>query len=109
MADILKSKLDYYPENFNTLPAVSPEVATSLLCSNPDFDTNTCIELFEEKNKDIYIKCQENIKGGVVLVNSKFEIDGRFKKIFQKKGKESSGINSDINSSICNDSGIELV
>ena len=82
MADILKEKLDYHPENFNSLPAVSLEVATSLLCPNPDFDQNTCIELFDEKNRDIYIKCQENIRGGIVLVNSKFEIDGRFKEIF---------------------------
>ena len=50
------------------------------MCANPDNDTNTCIELFNEENKDIYIKSQENIRGGVVLVNSKFEIDGRFKK-----------------------------
>ena len=81
MADILKEKLDYYPENFYSLPGLSLEVATSLLCANPDNDTNTCIELFNEENKDIYIKSQENIRGGVVLVNSKFEIDGRFKKI----------------------------
>ena len=30
MADILKEKLDYYPENFYSLPGLSLEVATSL-------------------------------------------------------------------------------
>lgn len=82
MADILKEKLDYHPENFNSLPALSLEVATSLLCKNPDENTDTCIELFGAENKDIYVKCQENIRGGIVLVNSKFEIDGRFKNVF---------------------------
>ena len=82
MANILKEKLDYHPENFNSLPALSLEVATSLLCTDPDINTDTCIELFGEENRDIYIKCQENIRGGIVLVNSKFEIDGSFKSVF---------------------------
>ena len=89
-ADILKAKLDYHPENFFSLPAISLEVATSLLCQNSDVDTNTCIELFDDKNKDIYIKCQENIRGGIVSVNSKFEIDGRFKDIFLKSNESCS-------------------
>ena len=55
MSTILQSNFELYPENFHTLPAYSFEVAKLALRQEED-ELETCIELFDEDNKDIYFK-----------------------------------------------------
>ena len=79
MSQTLSSKFGFYLERFVSLPGYSIEVAKSFT-PHPHLPEHTCIELFTEHNKDIYFKSLENIRGGVVLVNSRFELDTRLAK-----------------------------
>ena len=74
MSTILQSNFELYPENFHTLPAYSFEVAKLALRQEQD-ELETCIELFDEDNKDIYFKAMDNIRGGIVMSNCKFKLD----------------------------------
>ena len=77
MSTILQSNFELYPENFHTLPAYSFEVAKLALRQEED-ELETCIELFDEDNKDIYFKAMDNIRGGIVMSNCKFKLDSSF-------------------------------
>ena len=78
MSTILQSNFGLYPENFHTLPAYSFEVAKLNLRTEED-ELETCIELFDEENKDIYFKAMDNIRGGIVMSNCKFKLNSSFK------------------------------
>ena len=77
MSTILQSNFELYPENFHTLPAYSWEVAKLNLRTKED-ELETCIELFDEDNKDIYFKAMDNIRGGIVMSNCKFKLNSSF-------------------------------
>ena len=77
MSTILQSNFELYPENFNTLPAYSWEVA-KLNLREKDDQLETCIELFHEDNKDIYFKAMDNIRGGIVMSNCKLKLNSSF-------------------------------
>ena len=77
MSNILQSNFELYPENFHTLPAYSFEVAKFNLRKERD-QLETCIELFDEQNKDIYFKAMDNIRGGIVMSNCKFKLNSSF-------------------------------
>ena len=77
MSTILQSNFELYPENFHTLPAYSFEVAKLALRTQED-QLETCIELFDEDNKDIYFKAMDNIRGGIVMSNCKFKLNSSF-------------------------------
>ena len=76
MSQTLFSKFGFYLERFVSLPGYSLEVAKSFT-PHSHLPGHTCIELFTEHNKDIYFKSLKNIRGGIVLVNSRFELDNR--------------------------------
>ena len=89
MSTILQSNFELYPENFHTLPAYSFEVAKLALRTEED-ELETCIELFDEENKDIYFKAMNNIRGGIVMSNCKFKLDSSFQDfLLQKENVES--------------------
>ena len=79
MSKNLSSQFGFYLEQFSSLPGYSLEVAKSFT-PHPHLPEHTCIELFNESNKDIYFKTLENIRGGIVMVNSRFELDSRLAK-----------------------------
>ena len=83
MSTILQSNFELYPENFHTLPAYSFEVAKLALRQEED-ELETCIELFDEDNKDIYFKAMDNIRGGIVVSNSKFRLNSSFQDFLLK-------------------------
>jgi hypothetical protein len=80
MSKILQSNFELYPENFHTLPAYSFEVAKFNLRKESD-QLETCIELFDEQNRDIYFKAMDSIRGGVVMSNIKFKLNSSFEDI----------------------------
>ena len=87
MSSILQKEFDFYPEEFISLPSYSFAVAKTFIAdqNNP---SKTCIELFNSENKDLYFQCLDNIRGGVVMLNNKFELDSRFKShLFQHYSK----------------------
>ena len=82
MSSILIREFKHYPEQFLSLPSLSYTIAKSLI-HHPSLPGRTCIEMFSKDNSDIYLKCMENIRGGVVMVNSRFELDARFKTLLR--------------------------
>ena len=76
-SDILYNHFEVYLENFATLPSYSLEIAKLALYKEND-NVDTGIELFSEKNKDIYFTAMQNIRGGVVFSKSKFELNSAF-------------------------------
>ena len=87
MSKTLSSQFGFYLERFSSLPGYSLEVAKSF-CPHSHLLEHTCIELFTEHNKDIYFKSLENIRGGVVVVNSRFELDNRLAKFIDINSEE---------------------
>ena len=96
MSQTLSSQFGFFLERFVSLPGFSLEVAKSF-SPHPHLPEHTCIELFSEHNKDIYFKSLENIRGGVVLVNSRFEIDSRLAKFIDINTMEKDEELEDIN------------
>ena len=84
MSETLSKQFSFYIENFVSLPGYSFEVAKSFT-PHPSFSGFTCIEMFTEKNKEIYFKSLENIRGGIVQVNSRFELDDRLRSFISKE------------------------
>ena len=83
MSETLSKQFKFYIEKFASLPGYSIEVAKSFT-PHPTLSGYTCIEMFTEKNKDIYFKSLENIRGGIVQVNSRFELDDRLRSFISK-------------------------
>ena len=87
MSKNLSSQFGFYLEQFFSLPGYSLEVAKSF-APHPHSPGYTCIELFTERNKELYFKSLENIRGGVVVVNSRFELDSRIAKFIDSDKSE---------------------
>lgn len=86
MSSILHKEFNLFPEEFISLPSYSFAVAKSFI-ANQNNPPKTCIELFHEENKEMYFQCLDNIRGGVVMLNNKFELDSRFKShLFERYG-----------------------
>ena len=84
MSSILIREFKHYPEKYFSLPSLSYSIAKSFI-PHPSLPGRTCIEMFSKDNSDIYLKCMENIRGGVVMVNSRFELDTRFKTLLSRE------------------------
>ena len=92
MSETLSKQFGFYIENFVSLPGYSIAVAKSFT-PHPTLSGYTCIEMFSEKNKDIYFKSLENIRGGIVQVNSRFELDDRLKSFISiEQGEDKRGV-----------------
>ena len=89
MSETLSQKFGFYLEQFVSLPGYSFAVAKSFT-THQSLPEHTCIEMFTDKNKDMYFKSLDNIRGGIVQVNSRFELDSRLKKFISKKISENS-------------------
>ena len=76
MSKTLSDQFGFYLEQFISLPGYSFEVAKSFT-PHPSLPELTNIEMFTERNKDMYFKSLQNIRGGIVQVNSRFELDSR--------------------------------
>ena len=83
MSETLSHRFGFYLEQFVSLPGYSFEVAKSF-APHLSLPGHTCIEMFSEKNKQMYIQSLKNIRGGIVQVNSRFELDDRFRSFLSK-------------------------
>ena len=90
MSETLSNQFRFYIEKFYSLPGYSYAVAKSFT-SHPNLPGFTCIEMFTEQNKEIYFKALENIRGGIVQVNSRFELDDHFKTFISNEIQEEKG------------------
>ena len=97
MSETLYSNFGFYLEKFVSLPGYSLEVAKSFT-PHPYLPEQTCIELFSEKNKDMYFKSLKNIRGGIVQCNSRFELDERFSNLISEytRSSQSNVISTDL-------------
>ena len=96
MSETLSNQFGFYLEQFVSLPGYSFEVAKSFI-HNSSIPGYTCIEMFTEKNKQIYFQSLKNIRGGVVQVNSRFELDDRFRRFLSKNSSDLSPLEKTIN------------
>ena len=94
MSTILQTNFELYPENFHTLPSYSFEVAKLGIRRGVD-TLDTCIELFDEDNKEIYFKVMDNIRGGVVISNSKFNLNSTLQNLLGEQNSEIKCVDSE--------------
>ena len=94
MSTILQNNFELYPENFHTLPSYSFEVAKLGIRSGVD-TLDTCVELFDEDNKEIYFKVMDNIRGGIVISNSKFNLNSSFQNLLLDQNGEIKRVDSE--------------